>query len=582
MLSKRHLLTAGGSALAVLIALPAWADDKAPKKKYIIQVPITFDTESRPVVDLFIGEAGPYRFMIDTGSFSALIKEDLAKSLKLHTHGVIATQSLAGSADREYIYEATDVLLGNVFHLPSIDMVGAPKLPHNGVDGILPASILTALPTELDYEGAMVRYYLNEAPQDLTGFVKLNTLSQADSDGGAEKIYAHVKLDGRDLLCLVDTGASGHLFLSGAFVSMHGLWKKYADAGEAGASGVNGETVKTRLVKVPNFEFGPVHFDDMWVTLGDPGGLDNLLQQGIDGLIGDDLLRQFTLAFAEHHAVYVKPNSRFSPAAGVRPMVRHAFDAKQPVLPFLYRDDRRILLVARAGDKPPVGCLVNSGLTKSAIGPAAAQSQGLAPVEGGFDGAPLALDGLWHAPHLVLEARAVLDHHQPAIELGLDLLTAQATRLDFDVNEMTLFADGTPDLTGYSLFAERKGGGRGQFVVTVKLAGVDTVCVVDTAVQASLRLLPHTVKARNLWDAFPDAEVHKTSTTESRLVKMAGFEAAGLHRDTTPVLLSDPASTEDSPDADALLGMGFLHRCNWIFTPDGKLYAKPNSFWTAA
>ena len=580
MLSKRDLI-AGGGALLVLSASSVRADDK-PKQKYIIQVPITFDGESRPVVDLFIGEAGPYRFMIDTGSFSALIKEDLAKSLKLHTHGVIATQSLAGTADHEYIYQALDVLLGNVFHLPSIDMVGAPKLPHNGVDGILPASILTGLPTELDFEGAMVRYYLNGAAQDLTGFSKLNILSQADSDGGAEKIYAHVKLDGRDLLCLVDTGAAGHLFLSGAYVSGHGLWKKYVDAGDSGASGVNGETVKTRLVKVPNFEFGPIHFDDMWVTLGDPGGLDNLLQQGIDGLIGDDLLRQFTVAFAPHHEVYVKPNSRFSPAAGVRPMVKHAFDAKQPVLPFLYRDDRRILLFAKAGDKPPVGCLLNTGLTQSAIGPAAARTLDLPALSGGFDGSALALDGVWHAPGLLLQNKALLDHRQPPLDLGLDFLMAQACRLDFDVNELTLFPGGAPDLTGYSLFAERKGdGSHGQFVVTVKLAGVDTVCLVDTAAQASLRLLPHAVKARNLWDAFADAEVHKTSTGEARLVKMSGFDAGGLHRDTTPVLLTDPATTEDSHDVDALLGMGFLHRCNWIFTPDGKLYAKPNGFWTA-
>ncbi len=581
MLSKRDLL-AGGSALLALGAAPVRAQDKsAPKTHYIVEVPITFDAENRPLVGLFIGESGPYRFMIDTGAFGSLIREDLAKTLKLTAHDVVTTSSLAGRADRNYVYEAHNVLMGGIFKIPNLDLIGEDKLPHSGVDGVLPASILTALATELDYEGAQVRYYLEGATQDLTGFVKLNAESQADYDGGAEKIYARVKLDGHDLLCLVDTGAAGHIFLSGAYVQSHGLWHKNADAGQAGAAGANGEAVKTRIVKMPNFEFGPVHFDEVWVTLGDPGGLDNLLNMGVDGIIGDDLLRQFTLAFAPHHTVYIKPNSRFSPAAGARPMVNYAINPKQPVLPFLYRDDRRILLVAKAGDKP-VGCLINTEVVKNAIAPVAAQTLGLAAAGGGFDGSTLAIDGQWHAPHLVLGAKPSLNGRPLAVDLGLDFLIAQSSRLDFDLNELTLFPEGVPDLTGYSLFATRQAGEDSRFYITVKLAGVDTVCLVDTNAPATLTMAPQAVKARNLWDAFPDAEHRRNATSELRLVKMTGLDAGGLHLDTAPVLLVDPASPESFPPCDALLGMGFLHRCNWIFTPDGKLYAKPNGFWTAA
>lgn len=586
MLSKRHLLTAC-SALLALAAVPgltpAWADDKAPKQKYLVEIPITFDAGGSPVVDLFIGEHGPYRFMIDSGSFGGIIREDLAKTLKLGTHGVASTSSVAGRPDRNYIYQAHDVLMGGIFTLPTIDLVGMDKLPHAGFDGVLPASILTALPTELDFEKAQVRYYLQGAPMDLTGFSKLNAESQADYDGGAEKIYARVKLDGHELLCLVDTGAGGHLFLSGAYVQSHGLWRKNADAGQSGSTGANGEAVQTRIVKMANFEFGATHFDEIWVQLGDPGGLDNLLDQGIDGIIGCQILRQFTLAFAEHHQVFAKPNSRFSPAAGARPMVKHAFDAKQPVLPFLYRDDRRIILTARAGDKPIIGCVINTGVIKSAISPVAAQTQGLATVADGFDGSPLAIDGQWHAPHLVLGPRPSLNGRPMAVDLGLDFLTGQASRLDFDTNELTLFPDGTPDLTGYSLFATRQTGEDSRIYLTVKLAGVDTLCLVDSYAQPTVTLLSHAVKARNLWDAYPDAEKRTLANGQAlRLAKVKGLDAGGLHLDVAPVLLVDPATTDSIQSYDAMLGMGFMHRCNWIFTPDGKLYAKPNGFWTAA
>ena len=580
MLSKRDLL-AGGSALLALVALPARADDKAAKQPTIVQIPIAFNAAGYPIMDLFIGESGPYRFLLDTGSFGAMIREDLAKTLKLNTRGVMPISSLAGRGEREYIYEARDVLLGGVFKLPSMDMVGLEKLPREGFAGVLPASLLTGLLTELDYEGAMVRYYLNGAPMDLTGFSKLNAESQADYDGGAEKIYVRVKLDGRDLLCLVDTGSSSHLLLSGAYVQSHGLWHKNADAAKSGLAGANGDALDTRIVKMPNFEFGATHFDEVWVTLGDPGGLDNMLDQGIDGIIGTPLLRQFTLAFAEHHQVYAKPNSRFSPAAGARPVVEHKLDAKQPILPFLYHEDRRILLAAQAAGRPFIYCLVNTGVVKNAIAPVAAHTSALKSTAEGFDGSVLAIDGAWHPPRLVLGPRPQLNGRPAAIDLGLDFLTAQASRLDFDTNELTLSTEGAPDLTGYSLFATRQAGEDSRFYITVKLAGIDTLCLIDTDAQATVTLAPHAVKARNLWDAFPDAEHRRNATAELRLAKMKGLDAGGLHLDVAPVLMVDPSSAEPFQGCDALLGMGFMHRCNWIFTPDGKLYAKPNSFWSA-
>ena len=580
MLSKRDLL-AGGGALLALMTAPARAGDKKPT---ILQIPFSPGPGDGPVVDLFFGEKGPYRFFIDTGASGAAINESLAKTLKLPPIGTEGGAGLTGASDRHFIYTARHVRLGGVLALPAIDMSGWAKPMSDGRDGLLPASLLTGAPSELDYEGALVRYYLNGAPMDLTGFVKLDTASQADygggTAGGAEKIYVRVKLDGRELLCIVDTGSPPGLVLSGAYVQSHGLWSKYPDAVDSRLAGVDGGVMKTRIVKIPDFEFGAVHFDGIWVELGDPGSHDMLLGMGVDGIIGVDILRQFTLAFAERHDVYIKPNSRFSPQAGARSRAHKTFDARQPVLPLRYSDDRRVQITAQAGGKAVV-CLINTGVTESAVAPMAAQALGLASAGGGFDGSALALDGLWHPAHLPLAARPALAGRPAAVDLGLDFLTAQACRIDFDVNEMTIFPAEPPDLTGYNLFATRAAGGAGRFLVTAKLAGADTVCLIDTAVQPAVVLTPRAVMARNLWDAFPDAESRKGLSGETRLVKMRGLDVAGLHRDETPVQLSDPtmASGADMPYV-AWLGMDFLHRCNWIFTPDGKLYAKPNGFWT--
>lgn len=584
MLSKRDLVT-GGSALLGLAATRAYARDKTGPQPTIVQIPIGLDVENRPVVTLFIGGKGPYRFMIDTGAFGALIRQDLAEALKLDEHGALTTTSLAGQAERSPVYRARDVMMGGVFRLPSLDMVAQANIPHAGMDGILPASVLTALKTELDFEKAMVRYYLEGAPQDLTGFVKLDSDAQPDYEGGAQKIYAHVRLDGRDLLCLIDTGAAGHILLSGAYVQDHDLWSRYAEAGQSAIGGVNGRAIKTRIVKVPNFEFGPMHFNDTWVTLGDPEGHDTLYEQGIDGVIGCDILRQFTLAFAEHHQVFVKPNRHFLRSAGVRPTVKPTFNRQKPVLSFTYTDDRRILIGALAGkrtaEKRLAACLVNTGAAQSDVADDDARSQGLAKMDGGFDGSAFILGGWWHPPHWVLAPRPATNRQPYAIDLGLDFLTAMTGRLDFDTNELTLFMDTPPDLTGYSLFATRQTGGDGRFYVTARLAGVDTSCLIDTSAPPNLTLLPHAVEARHLWDAFPEAKPYKAGTVDRRLVKMTGLDIGGRNRDMAPVLLVDPSSPESFPPCDAILGMGFLHNYNWTFTPDGKLYAKPNGFWNA-
>lgn len=306
MLNKRYLLTGGGALLA-LTATRASAQDKAGRQPTILQIPLTIDAHGAPLVDVFIGENGPYRFNLDTGSATAAIRDDLARTLKLPLVDTMSGASLAGFG-RNAVYAVRDVRLGGVLKLPPLPMNALEQTPA-GLFGRLPAAIVTDPQCELDYEGAMLRYYLGGAPMDLAGFTRLDSTSPVDGSGIVPGgIYVRLKLDGNELRCLADTGASRQqLLLSGAYVQTHDLWHRHADAPESLIAGANGERVKVRTVTLPNFEFGAVHFDQVRVTLIDPDGHDNLLHLGIDGLVGSDLLRQFTLAFKDHE-VYVKPN----------------------------------------------------------------------------------------------------------------------------------------------------------------------------------------------------------------------------------------------------------------------------------
>ncbi len=579
MLSKRDLML-GGSALLAVTALPASAQDK---KKYIVQIPIDFDAFSRPIVDVTIGGDASFRFLIDTGAFGAAIREDVAKRLKLPQSGVIQTGSIKGH-ESNYIYTARDLLMGGIFKIPHMDLVGEDKSMGPGIDGILPASILTALPTELDYEAGMVRYYLGGAEPDLSGFTKADAEFQADTDGTAEKVYVTITLDGRKLLCLVDTGASTRLLIGSGFVSDHGLWKTYGDAASTNNVGGNGEVLKTKVARIPNIDIGGIHFDDLWCELAPPGLVDDFSSHEFDAIIGSGLWRQFTLAFAGHKTLYIAPNSRFSPSAGARPNVTPTLDARHPAISFVYQD-RRILVPAAIKDKPPVPFMVNTASVHSGIVPSTAASFGLVAAEGGFDSTGLLLGAGWVPPHFVLAGRDTLVRRHLAGELGLDFLMLQPSCLDFDLNQIEVFPDAPPDLTGYTKIAQLPADGDRRFYVTIKLAGEDYRCAIDTAAAASVSFFPKAVQARGLWDKFANPDEHTTTVdgvpTKVRVAKVSGFDLGPFHLDTIPVTLQDPTMTTGSATVDGMVGMGFIQRCNWLFLTDGSLYAKPNSLFSA-
>ena len=184
-MTTRRDVWRGAGALAALAVLPGTGLAASP---VIVRVPIGFARNGMPLLRLTLDGKGPYRFAIDTGAFAPCIRESLAKELKLSRNGSIRTSSLKGD-EADYIYVAENVVVGCGLPFPKMSFIGFGKFPSSDMDGVLPASFLTSLPSQLDYEKREIRYYLNGANMDLDGFVRVDAFFQAQNDKVAEKVF---------------------------------------------------------------------------------------------------------------------------------------------------------------------------------------------------------------------------------------------------------------------------------------------------------------------------------------------------------------------------------------------------------
>lgn len=584
MFTRRDLCV-GVSAVAGAASIPNMGH--AAGKPLIVRVPLSFASNGMPLMQLTINGKGPYRFLIDTGAFSSLIRESLAKELSLRTGGSIRTASLKGH-ENSYIYRAPNVVVSGGLPFGDMTFVGMENFKMKGVDGILPASFLTGIPSQLDYEAAEIRYYLNGAEMDLDGFRHVKGFYQADRKDFAEKVYVYVTLDGKKMVCCVDTGAGSALLASGAFVERNDLWGKFPLLFEGKGRGANGQTVATRMVRATNVAVGDLVLPAMPVTLVDPKGGDSLHRSGIDGLVGTPFLKHFTVAFNARKELYLKPNASYARLTNTMPEM----DAPEEVapgtaaIPFLYGEARKIMIPGRFGDKPALPFVLTTGNATSAIDPVIASALGLAKgADGGFDASQIEF-GSVRLPRLKLQPRT--EPYAAKASLGLDFLLAMPSGLDFDANLLTFFVDAAPDRTGYvktgAVREVRDETGQSRLYIKARLDGQDLDCRIDTNAQMALFLPPQTVKARNLWDRFPDAENRQGRNDEGRIirtrfVKGPEFEIAGVRIAVSPLTLSDPTQLPDGEDrnVDGVIGMGILRRFNILFDTDGGMWIRQNT-----
>jgi predicted aspartyl protease len=258
-------------------------------------------TTNHPWTAVFLEGQGPFRFLLDTGASTAVIDPDLAARLNLKR--LEDVQLRGATAERTVSMFVSDrvVVAERLRQRGAVTFVAGTLA---GFDGVLPGALLTGTNTEIDFAAREFRIY-GAAQPDRTGFTRLPLVEgPGKSDRG--RLVVRVKLDGRPVDLLIDTGGTGSVLLSGEYVGKNKLWDRYPKWTHAEGMGIM-NAFQVRLVRARSLQLGPTEFDRPVVNLTDPFNPPG--DQG-DGVLGMDVLRRFTLSTDPvGKALWVKPNA---------------------------------------------------------------------------------------------------------------------------------------------------------------------------------------------------------------------------------------------------------------------------------
>ena len=201
MLTRRSVLLVCGAGLSAL-SLPGRLTAAATGRVYRVPVDLV---SRRLIVSCTIEGQGPFAFGIDTGGVVSMIDAQLAARLKLRERGKTGL-GIAGRIDRYQMYEAREVVFGNVFRQESVLLAGLEGLGlGRGVVGMLAAGCMTTIDAELDFAAKEWRLYPDGGP-DRSGWVPHEDAIRSERVGSPH-LFGKAAIGGQELRCLVDTGA---------------------------------------------------------------------------------------------------------------------------------------------------------------------------------------------------------------------------------------------------------------------------------------------------------------------------------------------------------------------------------------
>jgi hypothetical protein len=181
-----------------------------------LAVPFTY-VHHEVLVDVWIGDAGPYAFMLDTDTSPSIVDLGLARRLRLPMHGSPGQGSGIGSAKVNVIpLTIPNVRVGAVrvarLDALAMDLSGIGAGLGRRIDGVLGTSFLRDRIVEIDYPCRTVSF--------LPGAVLAPFAARFDGDGvganssGDQNISNDVWIGSHRVLATFDTGDSGASFVS--------------------------------------------------------------------------------------------------------------------------------------------------------------------------------------------------------------------------------------------------------------------------------------------------------------------------------------------------------------------------------
>ena len=302
-MSRRALFAAAG-----MLAIPSRLAAAAPAPPIVSRITLA---HGRVWLNLTIGGAGPFPFILDTGADVSAIDPRLAAQLHLGKVGYKGLTGIGGRVELDF-YRARDVVFGGGVRQHEAVFGGllAGKGAGEGA-GLVAAGVVTTRDSDLDFVAGEWRLYPNGRP-DRDGFTRLASTIGGPNRFSSDKVTVLAILDGRHTGLLADTGAQGEVLLFPAAVRRSGLWEDTRPFAPVRLRGIGGTADRVgRVVRARQLTLGTCLFDAPLVHLYDPNDEAQSLH---DGLLGLPVLERLHLSTEVRAAkLWVQANGRPKP-----------------------------------------------------------------------------------------------------------------------------------------------------------------------------------------------------------------------------------------------------------------------------
>jgi hypothetical protein len=200
----------------IVPALPVAMDDRATGPHVAGSMPFVSRRAGEVIVRVTVGGAGPFPFLVDTGSTHTAVTERLATALAARPVARTAMSAAGGTAEC-LVVALPPVAVG----ASRVDGLTATVLPEMagaalgaGVDGVLGQDFLARFSYTIDYLASRIRWH--EAGYVAPG-VRLALVPSQDRwlvelpQAGSQPVYRFVPDSGADTLVLYGDGVADHV-----------------------------------------------------------------------------------------------------------------------------------------------------------------------------------------------------------------------------------------------------------------------------------------------------------------------------------------------------------------------------------
>ena len=238
-------------------------------------------------VEVSLNGAGPFHFLLDTGSRNVLTRK-VFDQLKLTEQGNVTIKGTGYQAEQGAITKIAETRLASL-SLRDQSFIVIPAVGNSGLDGTIGFEWFRRCPILLDYPARRITLY-DPARFNYEGKAKATPLTFS---GLTPQIPG--ALDGVPGTFSIDTGSDLFLTLSLSFIAAHDLLEKYRPAGTVKSLGMGGTSTllsgQGKLLQLGGLDIAAPVLE--FPTLGK--GV--FAETEVAGNIGNGILKDLTLLF---------------------------------------------------------------------------------------------------------------------------------------------------------------------------------------------------------------------------------------------------------------------------------------------